>query len=159
MQLKDYSCLCDCNHLYVYTSTFCIPLICLTGYMFLLLQHATPNSLVVLDELGRGTSTFDGYAIAHAVLQHISSKVDCRLLFATHYHPLTTEFAANPRVSLGHMAALVGTSGNASILLVCLQVLCVVAFKHISSMFCVDKACYRLPKCRAHGVGFGITCL
>ena len=80
--------------------------------MSLLPQHATPDSLVVLDELGRGTSTFDGYAIAHAVLQHISSKVDCRLLFATHYHPLTTEFAANPRVSLGHMAALVGTSGN-----------------------------------------------
>lgn len=66
---------------------------------------------MVLDELGRGTSTFDGYAIAHAVLQHISSQVDCRLLFATHYHPLTAEFAANPRVTLGHMAALVGSSG------------------------------------------------
>lgn len=75
------------------------------------MQHATQDSLVVLDELGRGTSTFDGYAIAHAVLKHISSKVDCRLLFATHYHPLTTEFASNPGVSLGHMAALVETSG------------------------------------------------
>ncbi|KAL3140400.1 hypothetical protein ABBQ38_004660 [Trebouxia sp. C0009 RCD-2024] len=78
-----------------------------------ILQHATPDSLVVLDELGRGTSTFDGYAIAHAVLQHMSSQVDCRLLFATHYHPLTAEFAANPRVSLGHMAALVGSAGDA----------------------------------------------
>lgn len=78
-----------------------------------LLQHATPDSLVVLDELGRGTSTFDGYAIAHAVLQHMSSQVDCRLLFATHYHPLTAEFSANPRVSLGHMAALVGSAGDA----------------------------------------------
>ena len=75
------------------------------------LQHATQDSLVVLDELGRGTSTFDGYAIAHAVLQHLSSQVDCRLLFATHYHPLTSEFASNPRVRLGHMSALVGTSG------------------------------------------------
>ncbi|KAL0023612.1 hypothetical protein WJX77_007042 [Trebouxia sp. C0004] len=77
-----------------------------------ILQHATQDSLVVLDELGRGTSTFDGYAIAQAVLKHISSKVDCRLLFATHYHPLTAEFSSNPRVSLGHMAALVGSSGE-----------------------------------------------
>lgn len=76
------------------------------------MQHATQDSLVVLDELGRGTSTFDGYAIAHAVLKHISSQVDCRLLFATHYHPLTAEFSFNPRISLGHMAALVGTSGR-----------------------------------------------
>jgi DNA mismatch repair ATPase MutS len=38
-------------------------------------QHATPASVVVLDELGRGTSTFDGYAIAYAVLQHLSSQV------------------------------------------------------------------------------------
>ncbi len=75
------------------------------------MQRATQDSLVVLDELGRGTSTFDGYAIAHAVLKHISSQVDCRLLFATHYHPLTTEFSSNPMVSLGHMAALVGSSG------------------------------------------------
>ena len=52
-----------------------------------LAQHATPDSLVVLDELGRGTSTYDGYAIAYAVLRHLSSVVDCRLLFATHYHP------------------------------------------------------------------------
>ena len=77
-----------------------------------MLQHATEDSLVVLDELGRGTSTFDGYAIAHAVLKHISSKVDCRLLFATHYHPLTEEFGSNPRIRLGHMAAFVGSPGE-----------------------------------------------
>lgn len=75
------------------------------------MQHATSDSLVVLDELGRGTSTFDGYAIAHAVLKHVSSKVDCRLLFATHYHPLTTEFANNPRIRLGHMSVLLGDPG------------------------------------------------
>ncbi|KAK9867213.1 hypothetical protein WJX84_002119, partial [Apatococcus fuscideae] len=63
-----------------------------------ILRHATPDSLVVLDELGRGTSTFDGYAIAHAVLKHLSSQQDCRQLFATHYHPLTAEFKGNSRV-------------------------------------------------------------
>ena len=48
------------------------------------------------------------YAIAYAVLRHLSAAVDCRLLFATHYHPLTAEFARSARIALGHMAALVG---------------------------------------------------
>ncbi|XP_051114394.1 DNA mismatch repair protein MSH7 [Andrographis paniculata] len=68
------------------------------------LQNATENSLVLLDELGRGTSTFDGYAIAYAVFRHLIESVKCRLLFATHYHPLTKEFASHPRVKLQHMA-------------------------------------------------------
>ncbi|XP_059638111.1 DNA mismatch repair protein MSH7 [Cornus florida] len=68
------------------------------------LQNATQDSLVLLDELGRGTSTFDGYAIAYAVFRHLVEKVNCRLLFATHYHPLTKEFASHPHVTLQHMA-------------------------------------------------------
>lgn len=68
------------------------------------LRYATHESLVVLDELGRGTSTFDGYAIAYAVFRHMVEKKDCRLLFATHYHPLTKEFSSHPCVSLKHMA-------------------------------------------------------
>ncbi|XVF88507.1 hypothetical protein PTKIN_Ptkin19aG0056500 [Pterospermum kingtungense] len=68
------------------------------------LQNATQDSLVILDELGRGTSTFDGYAIAYAVFRHLVENVHCRLLFATHYHPLTKEFASHPHVLLQHMA-------------------------------------------------------
>ncbi|KAI3709518.1 hypothetical protein L2E82_39280 [Cichorium intybus] len=68
------------------------------------LQNASQDSLVILDELGRGTSTFDGYAIAYAVFRHLVEKVNCRLLFATHYHPLTKEFATHPHVTLQHMA-------------------------------------------------------
>ncbi|MED6183075.1 DNA mismatch repair protein msh7 [Stylosanthes scabra] len=68
------------------------------------LQNATQDSLVILDELGRGTSTFDGYAIAYAVFRHLIEKVNCRLLFATHYHPLTKEFASHPHVKMQHMA-------------------------------------------------------
>jgi DNA mismatch repair protein MutS len=56
-----------------------------------ILQHATRNSLLILDEIGRGTSTFDGMSIAQAVLEHCADrkKLGARTLFATHYHELT----------------------------------------------------------------------
>jgi DNA mismatch repair protein MutS len=50
-----------------------------------ILNRATPRSLVILDEVGRGTSTFDGLAIARAVVEHLQGAVGCRTLFATHY--------------------------------------------------------------------------
>jgi DNA mismatch repair protein MutS len=54
-----------------------------------IVNHATPRSLVVLDEIGRGTSTFDGLAIARAVAEHMHDKVRARTLFATHFHEMT----------------------------------------------------------------------
>lgn len=54
-----------------------------------ILRFATPRSLVILDEIGRGTSTFDGLAIAWAVAEHLDEVGRCRALFATHYHELT----------------------------------------------------------------------
>jgi DNA mismatch repair protein MutS len=54
-----------------------------------ILHHATRKSLVVLDEIGRGTSTFDGLSIAWAVAEHLHDRVGARTLFATHYHELT----------------------------------------------------------------------
>ena len=54
-----------------------------------ILNNATPKSLVVLDEIGRGTSTFDGLSIAWAVAEHLHSAVGAKTLFATHYHELT----------------------------------------------------------------------
>ncbi len=54
-----------------------------------ILHGATPRSLVLLDEVGRGTSTFDGISIARAVVEHLQHKVKARTLFATHYHELT----------------------------------------------------------------------
>ena len=71
-------------------------------------ELATPNSLVIMDELGRGTSTFDGYSIAHSVLKYLIKKVNCRTLFTTHYHMLVDEFNDMPNeVSLYKMAAVV----------------------------------------------------
>ena len=54
-----------------------------------ILKYATQNSLVILDEIGRGTSTFDGMSIARAVIEHIEQKIHAKTLFATHYHELT----------------------------------------------------------------------
>jgi DNA mismatch repair protein MutS len=54
-----------------------------------ILRSATRRSLVILDEIGRGTSTFDGLSIAWAVAEHLDEVVGCRALFATHYHELT----------------------------------------------------------------------
>ena len=54
-----------------------------------ILNTATPKSLVLLDEIGRGTATFDGLAIAWAVVEHLESRTRAKTLFATHYHELT----------------------------------------------------------------------
>jgi DNA mismatch repair protein MutS len=55
----------------------------------LILNHATERSLVILDEIGRGTSTFDGLSIAWSVAEHLHDVIRARTLFATHYHELT----------------------------------------------------------------------
>ncbi len=69
-----------------------------------ILHHATPNSLVLMDEIGRGTSTFDGMALAFAILRHLIEKNRSLTLFATHYFELTRlchEYAELANVHLG----------------------------------------------------------
>jgi DNA mismatch repair protein MutS len=63
-----------------------------------ILAHATRRSLVILDEVGRGTSTFDGVSIAWAVAEYLHDAIGARTLFATHYHELTAMADDRPRV-------------------------------------------------------------
>ena len=73
-----------------------------------ILNHATRSSLVIFDEVGRGTSTYDGVSIAQAVVEHLhdAPKLGCRTLFATHYHELTALAERLPRVRNERMEVL-----------------------------------------------------
>src|SRR5581483_2192222 len=62
-----------------------------------ILHQATPRSLLVLDEVGRGTSTFDGLALAWAIAEHLHDQIGARTLFATHYHELCDLAREKPR--------------------------------------------------------------
>ncbi|HLU92223.1 MAG TPA: DNA mismatch repair protein MutS, partial [Pedomonas sp.] len=65
-----------------------------------ILNQATNRSLVILDEVGRGTSTYDGLSIAWSVLEHLHENTRCRTLFATHYHELTALSERLPAIAL-----------------------------------------------------------
>ncbi|KAH9320155.1 hypothetical protein KI387_021924, partial [Taxus chinensis] len=93
------------DHIMAAQSTFLVEL----SETASMLSSATRNSFVALDELGRGTATSDGQAIAHAVLEHLSHKIGCRGMFSTHYHHLATDYQHDCTVGLYHMDCKVGT--------------------------------------------------
>ena len=82
-----------------------------------ILNQATPRSLVILDEIGRGTSTYDGLSIARSVIEHIHNdpRLGCKTLFATHYHELTQLAASLPGVR--NCSVAVTEEGNSVVFL------------------------------------------
>ena len=63
-----------------------------------ILNTATERSLVILDEIGRGTSTYDGVSLAWSIVEYLHDQINCRTLFATHYHELTDLSSSLPSV-------------------------------------------------------------
>lgn len=69
------------------------------------LQHATKNSLILFDEIGRGTATYDGMALAQAIIEYVHNHVHAKTLFSTHYHELTTLDQQLKRLKNVHVGA------------------------------------------------------
>lgn len=69
------------------------------------LQHATNRSLLIFDEIGRGTSTYDGLALAQGILEYIHDEIKCHTLFSTHYHELTSMSLSHAHIKNVHVKA------------------------------------------------------